>query len=678
MSIDVRVYDNGDHTAIVWLPEGNQPIPNCRGFAISRKCGDQQNYLHSFVGFKDGDPEPAAGKEWQWPLQKYMWWDYGVKPGDTVSYQVIPVIGTAAQLQLATAQQSTWTAPMQVTGQCSENISAYFNKGVVAAQWVSRALAKEAPQTNQQTALKQLLQKPGDPLRDALGGLLKQQLIQHLTDAKGGQVYAALYELNDPELIAGIKALGKSMHLILANGAFNQKEPDENAAARAELKDIVDLHDRMVSAGHFAHNKFAVICDAAGKPQKVITGSTNWTWSGLCGQANNGLVISDSNVAQAFLDEWNRLIAAGNAFPPALEAANSQLRQFKVDDSQVTTWFAPTNKEPDLDYARNLIAHAEDGILFLFFNPGTYQEDPEKETLLQDIIQRHDPKGVNYNGSLYIKGVVNQEIKGLVGQLINRPPANLYSGDLKTEPQPVSTDAMTPANIRTKFHDFNSNPLRATMVMVHSKVIVLDPFGAKPVVMTGSHNLGLKASAKNDDNLVILEGPAAAPLAAAYALNIIAIYNTYRWNTYVTQHEKDPSVWHGLVDTDQWQSGHLQGADLAELQFWMAEQLNTPAMAAAAAAGGSQQGNDAVASVAGAAQTSAHAAAAGSSHAGPAHRRTTEHARSQDKSAEHARTSHTASPHATAGHPETQHTPAAEHARSGRAAAHHGIRRSRN
>jgi hypothetical protein len=211
--------------------------------------------------------------------------------------------------------------------------------------------------------------------------------------------------------------------------------------------------------------------------------------------------------------------------------------------------------------------------------------------------------------------------------------------------------------------------------MVHSKVIVLDPFGAKPVVMTGSHNLGLKASAKNDDNLVILEGPAAAPLAAAYALNIIAIYNTYRWNTYVTQHEKDPSVWHGLVDTDQWQSGHLQGADLAELQFWMAEQLNTPAMAAAAAAGGSQQGNDAVA---GTAQTSAHAAVAGSSHAGPAHRRTTEHARSQDKSAEHARTSHTASPHATAGHPETQHTPAAEHTRSGRAAAHHGIRRSRN
>jgi hypothetical protein len=303
MAINVHVYDNGDHTAIIWLPDNNQPIPGCLGFAVHRKCGDQTDYLHSFVGFKDGDPPPPAGSEWQWPLQRYIWWDYGVKSGDTVSYQVIPVIGEPGNLKLDTPHQSTWTDPLQVTGQCTNSISAYFNKGIVAAQWVSRALNKEAPNITRQTALKDLLPKPGDPLRDALGGLLKQQLLQHLADAKGGQVYAALYELNDLELIAAIKALGKSMHLILANGSFNKEEPDENEKARAELKDVVDLHDRMVSSGHFAHNKFAVFCDKTGHPQKVLTGSTNWTWSGLCSQANNGLVIDDAGVAQSFLDE---------------------------------------------------------------------------------------------------------------------------------------------------------------------------------------------------------------------------------------------------------------------------------------------------------------------------------------------------------------------------------------
>src|SRR3977135_2961761 len=105
------------------------------------------------------------------------------------------------------------------------------------------------------------------------------------------------------------------------------------------------------------------------------------------------------------------------------------------------------------------------------------------------------------------------------------------------------------------------------MVNSHSKVIVLDPFGAHPVLMTGSHNLGFKASNANDDNLVIIEGN--APLAAAYAINIIAIFQNYRWNSYVEAHRNDPRVWHGLVDNDQWQASYLQGEELAEIKFWM-------------------------------------------------------------------------------------------------------------
>jgi phosphatidylserine/phosphatidylglycerophosphate/cardiolipin synthase-like enzyme len=119
--------------------------------------------------------------------------------------------------------------------------------------------------------------------------------------------------------------------------------------------------------------------------------------------------------------------------------------------------------------------------------------------------------------------------------------------------------------------------------MVHSKVIVLDPFGDYPVLMTGSHNLGFKASHANDDNLVILEGPEAAPLAVAYAVNIIAIYQNYRWNSYVTQHGADPNAWHGLEPDDKWQQGHLQGSGIAELKFWTTG--TTPESHTATAAG---------------------------------------------------------------------------------------------
>jgi hypothetical protein len=99
--------------------------------------------------------------------------------------------------------------------------------------------------------------------------------------------------------------------------------------------------------------------------------------------------------------------------------------------------------------------------------------------------------------------------------------------------------------------------------------------------MTGSHNLGFKASSANDDNLAIIEGN--APLAAAYAINIIAIYQNYRWNSYVEAHRKDPKVWHGLVDNDTWQASHLQGDQLKEIEFWLSEKIAAPAVSSAAA-----------------------------------------------------------------------------------------------
>src|SRR5271166_1746589 len=150
-------------------------------------------------------------------------------------------------------------------------------------------------------------------------------------------------------------------------------------------------------------------------------------------------------------------------------------------------------------------------------------------------------------------------------------PVALYSGGIEP-PQRLGHDVLVPANIKAAFGDWEQELLRAGIVNIHSKVIVLDPFGENPVVMTGSHNLGFKASSKNDDNLIIIEGN--GPLAAAYAINIVAIFQTYRWNSYVEAHRKDPSVWHGLVDNDAWQASYLSGAHLAELKFWFSGQTS--------------------------------------------------------------------------------------------------------
>ena len=589
MSLTVKVYDNGDHTCLVWLPADGQPIKDCRGFTIRRVTqGSPDAFLHGFVGFSDGDKlDPNA--PWKHPVQRFMWWDYGVKPGQTVQYSVVPVIGDKDNLQLDNAGASALTQPMTISSQVSTNIGAFFNKGIVSAQWVSRALAAIGPNPK----IADIIKTPGNTLRDALSGLLRPQILKMLADTKasGGEIYAALYELNDPELLKALKTLGKKCHLILANGAFKPPTNDENKEVRGELKGVVDLYNRLVPQGHFAHNKFVVFCDSAGKPQSVLSGSTNWTMTGLCTQANNGIIVHDEKLAQYFLDEWNLLKKAGNAYPASLATTNGQAgkngsNNFKVDGASITQWFAPTDKAEDLDYARKLISSAREGILFLFFNPGVFagpDKPASKWTLLQNILFRHHEGSPDYNPNLYIRGVVNQEIAGLTNESTAKKagkptahaaldpsattPVTLFNGG-KEPPQHLGYESMVPKNIKDTFHDWATEIL-GQGVHIHSKVIVLDPFGANPVVMTGSHNLGLKASSKNDDNLMIIEGNNA--LAASYAINIIAIYQAYRWNSYVEAHRQDPKVWHGLVNRDDWQNSYLdpKGNDLPEIAFWM-------------------------------------------------------------------------------------------------------------
>jgi phosphatidylserine/phosphatidylglycerophosphate/cardiolipin synthase-like enzyme len=107
------------------------------------------------------------------------------------------------------------------------------------------------------------------------------------------------------------------------------------------------------------------------------------------------------------------------------------------------------------------------------------------------------------------------------------------------------------------------------MIAVHSKVIVIDPAGKNPVVMTGSHNFSDRASTKNDDNLVIIRGD--NQLALTYAARIVSIYGTYRWQAWrnTPQGQQDK----GLKRSDVWLSNRIgKGWAETETQFWLGGQ----------------------------------------------------------------------------------------------------------
>jgi hypothetical protein len=64
---------------------------------------------------------------------------------------------------------------------CGEaHISAYFNKGIVAAQWVSRDLAAQP----QDSKIKDLVAQRDNPVRNALSVLLRPQILSLLADTQ--------------------------------------------------------------------------------------------------------------------------------------------------------------------------------------------------------------------------------------------------------------------------------------------------------------------------------------------------------------------------------------------------------------------------------------------------------------------------------------------------------------
>jgi phosphatidylserine/phosphatidylglycerophosphate/cardiolipin synthase-like enzyme len=250
------------------------------------------------------------------------------------------------------------------------------------------------------------------------------------------------------------------------------------------------------------------------------------------------------------------LLPAGKKTRATHKKNNSLPRSMKVKNIPIQLWFTPTVRKVDLQEARAVIEAAQQAILFLMFNPGP------QETLLNKILEK--AQSASNGNRLYIRGALNQDPSTA------RQNVQLFH---ESNSEKADFNVVLPAAIdeATEWFAREIRKLPKGIAMVHSKVVVVDPFGEHPVVITGSHNLGPKASSGNDENLLIFRD--AHGLAAAYATNVMSIYHQYRWRLR-RQLQSASKRWKGLQDGDQWQQGYLQDGSmgLRELSFWVGEQ----------------------------------------------------------------------------------------------------------
>ena len=654
---------NNDIVHIGW--SFDQKIPDCIGFSIWRlppsgaangSDGEPLTSLPTFVTDPESGPKAKAEASAEDPdvadtaphkpkpnaqpalIKAFKWRDLlaPAQRGGTYRYRIVAMGGTQASPKPISGVAPLVTEPVTSTPHL-RGLDAYFNRGILSTQALARSLTA-AGGVNVNT-LQAAIKDPNNEIRRDLEGQLQDAVLSLLAQRakEGGDCYAALYELTDDFLIKQLEAAKGKLHIVLSNNTGDSKAYDSaNQPARKRLaKSGAELISRYLpDSRSIGHNKFMVYVDKTGAPQAVLSGSTNWTASGLCTQNNNCLIVRSPELAKRYLDYWHNLkddtVAAGipatakavsalqgttlrteDAAKPTIFNLPGSSATIEMWPSPNTTGFVPKPPKGDAAHVppptppdmgemfaliggdagqaavNHAIAGAQQGVLLLVFQPGQ-ADNARSWTIVKQLskVSRDNP-------GLFIRGAISDEAEALEFE------ANRNNR--------MDCEMVAPAGILKKEEAWMVEIYKAGHAIVHDKILVIDPFSDNCVVITGSHNLGYKASYNNDENLVIVRGH--RPLAEAYAAHCADVFEHYRWRWYQKRDAERKAAQQWVTDGsnpatandkkyatvnfytisnpqklvgDKWQDRYFNPASLASLerQFWAGGGQPLPARAA--------------------------------------------------------------------------------------------------
>ncbi|TKC09864.1 hypothetical protein FA048_06525 [Pedobacter polaris] len=552
-------FSNNDVITIAW--SFDKKPTGCLGFAIYRiDHQGTETPLPNKATFPDTEKDVKDKSSRKFPIQKFYWKDvYARMVADSTqnrlfSYRIVPLQGTPDNL-VEMDLGSLVSNVVEISPEVGSNMKAYFNRGLISTQKVANFLDGNLDVDGLRARVEDF---EGDArLRNDLSGDMVEALTGFMKKAENsGRIYAGLYELGDKELIMNLVNLGSKLSIILSNSVkkeddldremyipkgktkpvYHKKSTDANDSAREKLRAAgAEVYKRNMPDGHIGHNKFLIYVDGADVPKAVLFGSTNWTPTGLCTQTNNTVVIEDEAFAQRYLDYWVQIKADNNAAGEdrkKLQAAdfrkwNSSSGSFDIGGAKVQSWFSPNTPKArgtrgpneavpvDMTEVIKVIDGAKHAILFLAFYPGA------------PSLANWTAKAFKKNKNLFVRGMVTNDSASenfyydLVGGTLPKREKGKYV-PVKEDYRVRSADAFNGTKIP---EGWRKEILSAGFAIIHDKVMVIDPFSKDCVVVTGSHNLGHKASYDNDENLAIIKGN--KRLALAYATHVLDIYDHF-------------------------------------------------------------------------------------------------------------------------------------------------------
>ena len=473
----------GSHVIVFGFDWPEQQAGLLQGFAIHRTDHEtgRADWLEAQKRYATTDPGLDKGTRVSTrnhPLQTFQWADYTVRPGVDYTYRIVALGGTPAAL----AALAEVVVPVRTITRTASGHAIHFNRGAIAAQEYARRFANRAPED-----------VPNNQAFEWLSRGLFESLLAFIAEAQAGDaLHAAIYEARHPPVLDALRtARERGVEVRIVFDAKENGDDDSPSYPREENigeLDMAHLADigiaREKNPSYIAHNKFIVL-SKQGAPVAVWGGSLNWSQNGFFGQLNTGHEVWDATVAQQFLAYW-QLLAADPASVALREAITAAFPLPAQWPDGCTPIFSPRKERDALDRYIDAIPAADAVLLTLAFSID--------DRLGQALSPEH--RGVRYVLMDGVKGNKQQVEK--IGRIVKQIRA--------TESGRVAMGAYLRTNALDQFLLERSNAMAQHVQFIHTKFMLIDPLGKRPLVISGSANFSLASSKQNDENMLVIAG----------------------------------------------------------------------------------------------------------------------------------------------------------------------------
>ncbi len=348
---------------------------------------------------------------------------------------------------------------------------------------------------------------------DILNGVLKDKTL-HV------DVFA--YDLNEPDIINILLKLAAQgrVRIVLDNAPLHHSQTSptpedqfEKLFIKAAKKGAAIVRGKF---GRYAHDKvFIVSAIKSGKAIRVLTGSTNFSYTGMYVNSNHVLVFNDATVASAyqavFNEVWSDVVVknktqsiskakylksdkTGKVFPFKSPGVPKMGISFSPHDET----FATQNLDKMAARIKQETKTKKGSVLFAVMGLAT-GTGPIYPTLRQ----------LHSEQDIYSYGISDSP-GGIFLYKPGRKNGALVTG------KPIATQLPPP---------FNQVKSVGKGHQIHHKFVVCGFNGANPVVYCGSSNLALTGEEVNGDNLLVIEDADIATVFAIEALELVDHFN---------------------------------------------------------------------------------------------------------------------------------------------------------